>query len=99
MFKLESAQKGTIKRTGRVDASVVEHAETFFDGVTEPAIVDLAGLDYISSAGLAVLLRTQKRLMSAGGGLTLRNVNPHILDILRYSGFDQVFQIEPAHGK
>jgi anti-anti-sigma factor len=47
----------------------------------------------VSSAGLGVLLKTQKRL-GAAGGLTLVNVNAHILDVFRYSGFDQIFRIE-----
>ena len=60
--------------------------------------VDLSRLDYMSSAGLAVLLRTQKILMASGRGLKLVNVNHHILDIFRYSGFDHVFDIEGAAG-
>jgi anti-sigma B factor antagonist len=50
----------------------------------------------MSSAGLGVLLRTHKRLMSSGGGLKLVNVNSHINDIFMYSGFDKLFEIETA---
>ena len=94
MFKLESAEKGTIKLAGRFDASEVEQAETFFDGVTEPAIVDLAGLDYISSAGLGVLLKTEQRLLKKKNRLTFVNISALIKTILGYSGLDQVFHIE-----
>ena len=58
--------------------------------------IDFTALDYISSAGLAVLLKTQKRLMQSGDGLKFVNVNRHIFDILRYSGFDKIFEIEAA---
>jgi anti-sigma B factor antagonist len=51
-------------------------------------------LEYISSAGLGVLLRTQKRLLQSGGGLRLVNPSRHIRDIFRYSGFDRIFQID-----
>jgi anti-anti-sigma factor len=58
--------------------------------------VDLAGLDYISSAGLGVLLKTQKRAMAAGRGLRIVNVNRHIADIFRYAGFDKIFEVVRA---
>ena len=59
-------------------------------------LLNLADLDYISSAGLGVLLRTQKRLMASGSGLKMVNVNSHIGDIFRFSGFDQIFEIQRA---
>jgi len=45
-----------------------------------------------------VLLKTHKRLLAAGGRLRLVGVNRHIYDILRFSGFDQVFLVERAAG-
>jgi len=57
---------------------------------------DFAGLEYISSAGLGVLLRRHKRLVASGGRLRLINVNSHIYDIFRFSGFDQVFDVQRA---
>jgi anti-sigma B factor antagonist len=59
-------------------------------------VVDLGGLEYISSAGLGVLLKTQKRAMAAGQGLRLVNVNRHIRDIFRFAGFDRLFEVVPA---
>ena len=61
-----------------------------------PSTLDCSGLEYISSAGLGVLLKTQKRLVAAGGKLRLAGVNRHLQDIFGYSGFDQLFEIEPA---
>ena len=58
--------------------------------------LDCSGLEYISSAGLGVLLKTQKRLLAVSGKLRLTGVNRHLQDIFRYSGFDQIFEIEPA---
>ena len=58
--------------------------------------LDCRGLEYISSAGLGVLLKTQKRLVAAGGKVRLAGVNRHVQDIFVYSGFDQLFEIEPA---
>ena len=58
--------------------------------------LDCSGLEYISSAGLGVLLKTQKRLLASSGKLRLAGVNRHLQDIFQYSGFDQIFEIEPA---
>ncbi len=46
------------------------------------------------SAGLGVLLKPQKRLVETGVGLKIINVNNHIHDVFRYSGFNSIFEIE-----
>ena len=66
------------------------------DRVQGVVTLDLSALEYISSAGLGVLLRTQKRLMGSSGRLRLAGVRPHVRDIFVYSGFDKLFEIEPA---
>ncbi len=96
MFDIKLGDQGEIIMTGRFDASQAERAQAFLDDVARPRMVDLTGLDYISSAGLAVLLRVQKRLIPSGKGLKLVNVNPHIRDIFKFSGFDQIFEVEAA---
>jgi anti-sigma B factor antagonist len=94
MFEIKLGASGEIIMAGRFDASQAERAQAFMDGVASPRVVDLRDLDYISSAGLAVLLRTQKAIMPSGAGLRLVNVSPHIHDIFKYSGFDQIFAVE-----
>jgi len=96
MFEIGRAASGEVVLKGRLDAAHCETALRFFDGIPDPHVVDLAGLDYISSAGLGVLLKTQKRVMQAGRGLRLVNVNRHISDIFRYAGFDKIFEIVRA---
>ena len=54
-------------------------------------VLDCTALEYLSSAGLGVLLKTQKRLKAAAGALRLTGVNRHVHDIFRYAGFDQIF--------
>jgi anti-anti-sigma factor len=96
MFEAGIGESGQVYFAGRLDAAQAPKAESFLAGMDTPAVIDFARLEYISSAGLGVLLKTQKRLMAAGGGLTLINVNHHIRDVFRYSGFDQIFRIEAA---
>lgn len=96
MFQIRFDEEGTVVTEGRLDAAQAPRAQEFLDQVMEHCVLDMGGLEYISSAGLGVLLRTHKRLMSAGEGLKLVNVNRHINDILTYSGFDKLFEIERA---
>ena len=89
-------ERGEVAISGRLDAAQAPGAQEFLDGVSGPCVVDLSALDYISSAGLGVLLRTHKRLMAQERGLELINVNSHINDIFSYSGFDKLFVIRTA---
>lgn len=96
MFQIGFDEAGKIVAEGRLDAAQAPQAQEFLDAIAEECVLDLAKLEYISSAGLGVLLRTHKRLMSGGNGLKLVNVNSHINDIFMYSGFDRLFEIELA---
>jgi len=96
MFEIVLAENGTVSVEGRLDASQAVKAQTFLDQVEGQCVLDLAKLEYISSAGLGVLLKTHKRLMGAGSGIKLINVSHHTHDIFRYSGFDKLFEIVPA---
>ncbi len=96
MFDIGFNERGDVAISGRLDAAQAPAAQEFLDGVSGPCVVDLSALDYISSAGLGVLLRTHKRLMAQERGLELINVNSHINDIFSYSGFDKLFVIRTA---
>ena len=96
MFDIEMSAQGHVIVNGRLDAANAEIALAFLDKVGDSCVIDMGALEYISSAGLGVLLRTHKRLMAGGNCLKLMNVNPHIRDIFSYSGFDKLFEIEAA---
>jgi anti-anti-sigma factor len=96
MLTIETAGDGIVVVRGRLDAAQAAHAQGFLDKVSGTVTLDMTGLEYISSAGLGVLLKTQKRLMGGAGKLRLAGVGPHLRDIFVYSGFDQLFEIEPA---
>lgn len=78
---------------GRFDAAEAEKARGIFLGLDDTKVVDFSRLDYISSAGLGVLLAAQKKLSERGKELRLINVRGHIRDVFHFSGFDQVFNI------
>ena len=96
MFELSIADNGTVVVEGRLDAAQAVKAQAFLDKIQGQCVLDMAKLEYISSAGLGVLLKTHKRLMGSGKGVKLINVNHHINDIFRYSGFDKLFEIVPG---
>jgi len=96
MLAIDFGTEGQIIISGRLDAAQCAVAQSFLDRVQGPVTLDLSRLEYISSAGLGVLLKTQKRLTASQGKLRLAGVNRHLRDIFRYSGFDQIFEIEAA---
>ena len=96
MFDIDFNDSGSVVVSGRLDAAQAPKAQEFLDRVLDECIVDMAELEYISSAGLGVLLKTHKRLMVSASELKLINVNSHINDIFRYYGFDKLFIIETA---
>ena len=93
MFNATMPEEGQVRLSGRFDAAQVEKARSVFDRITTPTVVDFAELEYISSAGLGILLMTQRRLRESGKGLKLINMNKHIRDVFQYAGFDKIFEI------
>jgi anti-anti-sigma factor len=96
MFEIHVGAAGEVVMTGRLDATQCDAALDFLGKLERPEVIDLAGLDYVASAGLRVFLLTQKRLRASGGGLKLVNVTPPVHDIFRYAGFDQILNISRA---
>jgi anti-anti-sigma factor len=96
MLRIDFGANGVVVVAGRLDAAQCPSAQSFLDGVSGPVTLDCSQLEYISSAGLGVLLKTQKRLMTSAGKLRLVGISRHLRDIFLYSGFDQIFEIEPA---
>jgi anti-sigma B factor antagonist len=96
MLAIDYRSDGVVVVSGRFDAAQAPAAQAFLDKVQGTATLDCTGVEYISSAGLGVLLKTQKRLLASGGKLRLVGLSRHLQDIFLYSGFDQLFEIEPA---
>ena len=94
MLAIDFGANGEVVIAGRLDAAQCPAAQTFLDRVQGPVTMDCSKLEYISSAGLGVLLKTQKRLLATAGKLRLTGVSSHLRDIFVYSGFDQIFEIE-----
>jgi anti-sigma B factor antagonist len=59
-------------------------------------LLDCQDLDYISSSGLRVLLKSLKQAESVHGRLTICSFQPQIAQIFKISGFDRLFEIYPG---
>lgn len=94
MFEIKIGEDNEVQLSGWFDASQVEEAKNIFNQINKTSNVNFNKLDYISSAGLGVLLMTQKRLKESGGQIILKGMNQHIREIFKYAGFDMIFKIE-----
>ena len=82
---------------GRVDTITSQDLEKEINdefGNFNSLILDFSALEYISSAGLRVLIGTQKKLKSEDIPMVIKNVNDAIKEIFRMSGFDKILKIE-----
>lgn len=95
MFEITITSEKEIKLIGRFDALQKEKALLIFSTIQKTSVVDFQQLDYISSAGLSVLLATQKRLKNQGQQLILKNMSQHVRELFHYAGFDMIFDIQP----
>jgi stage II sporulation protein AA (anti-sigma F factor antagonist) len=80
---------------GRLDTGSVESTEKrlleLIDAETRSLVLDLAGLTYISSAGLRVLLVIARKLKSQKGGVVLCAVQRYVKEVFDISGFSTIF--------
>lgn len=86
-----------VEVSGRLNTNTAPDLETVLQGViseTNDLVLDLGELDYISSAGLRVILSTQKAMNRQKGSLVVRNVKPEIYEVFEMTGFLDFLMIE-----
>ena len=86
----------TVAPEGRIDTFTAPEFEKkvieILDGVSE-LVLDMAKVEYISSAGLRVILKVQK-LMLRQGKMKLINVNESVMEVFEITGFSDILNIE-----
>lgn len=85
-----------LRISGRVDTTTAPEFETIIDECVvglEELILDCKEMEYISSAGLRVILKVQK-LMNKQGSMKLINVNETIMEVFDITGFADILTIE-----
>lgn len=94
--KILNGGEATLNISGRLDTTTAPQLEAMIDSEiadAETLILDLENLEYISSAGLRVILKAQKQ-MSARGGMKLIHVNETINEVFEITGFTDILTIE-----
>ncbi len=91
-----------LRPVGRLDSASspefeIQVLETLQSGA-QRVVLDMSALEYVSSAGLRVILLAGKRLKSAGGRLALAGLRENVRDVFEMSGFLTLFPVLPTVG-
>ena len=94
--KVLNGESAKIRVVGRLDTQTAPELEKEIDGVIanlKELTFDMAGLEYVSSAGLRVILKAQK-IMNTKGSMKLIGVNDNIMEVFDITGFLDILTIE-----
>ena len=94
--KMMNGAAAELKIVGRLDTTTAPELEVTIDNCAaqiKELVLDCAGLEYVSSAGLRVILKAQK-LMNAQGSMKLTHVNETIMEVFDITGFADILTIE-----
>lgn len=94
--KTKNGDELTVALEGRLDTTTAPELDDMLKeelGDVKNLVFDFAGLEYISSAGLRVLLISQKT-MNKQGSMVIKNVNEEINEIFEVTGFTDILTIE-----
>jgi anti-anti-sigma factor len=89
--------KITLKVCGRLDTTTAPQLEKELADEMKgrkEVILDFTELEYISSAGLRVLLSTHKTMKKQGGKMIVRNVNEEVREVFVITGFSEIMDLE-----
>lgn len=102
-MEIHEEQRGAsqiLKPLGRIDSNTAPEFEKGLIGKVQEGhtdiVLDFSSLDYISSAGLRVLLMAAKRVKPKGGRVAICAMHAHIEEVFRVSGFLPLFQVHAS---
>ena len=87
----------TVRLFGRLETTTAPELQTVIDNeLTEVSDLhmDMEQLEYVSSAGLRVLLSATKKMQAKGGNMKLHNVRSEVLEVFKITGFDAILTLE-----
>jgi anti-anti-sigma factor len=94
MLEIQVENEGRVRLKGRLDAASAPKAREALRPLKGPMALDMSDLEYISSAGIGVVVETYKRLHGEGGGFRVLNLSPGVRAVFRYAGLEQMLAIE-----
>ena len=90
-----------IAASGRIDATTSKDLEIALNELinqnNNKIVIDLAGVEYISSVGLRVLLAALKKVKPSQGDVKLASLQPFVREVFEITGFSKLFSIHPNH--
>lgn len=92
----KNAEETIIEIVGRLDTITAPALDKTINediGETKNLVLDVKGMEYISSAGLRVLLAAQKKMQKIGS-MKLTNVCEEVMDVFEMTGFADILVIE-----
>ncbi|MBQ2401864.1 MAG: STAS domain-containing protein [Lachnospiraceae bacterium] len=92
----KNMEETILEITGRLDTTTAPVLDKTINEElkdVENLVLDLKGLEYISSAGLRVLLNAQKKMQRVGS-MKLKNVSEAVMDVFEMTGFADILEIE-----
>ena len=100
IIETKQADKQIFKLKGRLDSKTSpEFEKKIFDAIDSGStnmVVDFEDLDYISSAGLRVILKATKNLKRSEGSFVLCSMKDYVKEVFEISGFDTFLPIVPT---
>jgi anti-anti-sigma factor len=86
--------EGNLDTNTSMDAQ--EHVNKLIEDGALKLLIDFAKVDFVSSAGLRVLLATAKRLGGSGGSLRICGLNEAVNEVFEISGFSTILDVFPS---
>jgi anti-anti-sigma factor len=89
--------KTFVELNGRIDTTNAEQFQNdinlLMEGKSPDIDIDCTGMTYTSSQGLRIFLMLQKSVMSRGGKMVMRNMNPMVKEVFDITGFSNIITI------
>lgn len=105
-MQIESGRSGAariVRVAGRIDSTTSPALEQELLPLLQPGdarvVLDLSGVQYVSSAGLRLVLMAAKRAKAAGGALAACGLPPSVRDVFTISGFDRIVPVLEAEAE
>ena len=93
----EAGDVSVLELAGHLDTNTSPDAESainaLIDGGATKLLINFSALEYISSAGLRILLATGKKLKAAGGDLRICSLNDTVKEVFDISGFSSILAV------
>lgn len=98
-ISVSDTNRAHIVLRGRLDANtssqLAQHVARLYGDDLKDVQIDMSQCEFISSAGLRVVMTMHKKVRSAGGRLVFRGVTPAVMNVFTITEFDKILTFEP----